>query len=60
MKTRATIEEALEDAKKKYVGDSPNILALPMTFRKAAIHLCMKNSEEDCMDEYGRRKSEHR
>ena len=60
MKTRATIEEALEDAKKKYVGDSPNILALPMTFRKAAIHLCMKNPEEDCMDEYGRRKSEHR
>lgn len=29
LKTRATFEEALEDAKKKYVGYEPNILALP-------------------------------
>lgn len=42
MKTRATFEEALEDAKKKYVGPSPNILALPRTFTTAAVHLDMK------------------
>lgn len=42
LKTRATFEEALEDAKNKYVGDSPNILALPQTFTKSAVHLCMK------------------
>lgn len=53
LKTRATFEEALEDAKKKFVGENPNILALPMTFKKAAVHLCMKNPEEDCMDAYG-------
>lgn len=41
MKTRATFEEALEDAKKKYVGGHPNILALPETFKRAAVHLCM-------------------
>jgi len=41
LKTRATIEEALEDAKKKYVGDEPNILALPLTFKTASVHLCM-------------------
>ena len=55
LKTRATFEEALADAKKKYVGDEPNILALPLTFKTAAVHLCMKNPEDDCMDEYGRR-----
>ena len=55
LKTRATFEEALKDAKKKYVGDNPNILALPMTFQKAAVHLCMKNLDEDCMDAYGHR-----
>ena len=43
LKTRATFEEALEDAKKKYVGDNPNILALPRAFKTAAVHLCMKN-----------------
>lgn len=43
MKTRATIEEALEDAKKKYVGENPNILALPLTFKKCAVHLMMKD-----------------
>ena len=54
LKTRATVEEALADAKKKYVGEDPNILALPMTFKKAAVHLCMKNPKEDCMDAYGK------
>ena len=48
-------EEALEDAKKKFVGQNPNILALPLTYKRAAVHLCMKNPEEDCMDEYGHR-----
>jgi nickel-dependent lactate racemase len=42
MKTRDTFEEALEDAKRKYVGDSPNILALPRTFKTTAVHLIMK------------------
>ena len=55
LKTRAIFEEALEDAKKKFVGQEPNILALPMTFKKAAVHLCMKNPSDDCMDEYGYR-----
>ena len=41
MKTRATFEEALKDAK-KYVGENPNILALPKTFKTAAVHLGMK------------------
>jgi Uncharacterized conserved protein len=43
LKTRATFEEALEDAKKKFVGENPNILALPMTFKLGAVHLCMKD-----------------
>ena len=47
------IRAALADAKKKFVGDAPNILALPQTFKLAAVHLCMKNPAEDCMDEYG-------
>ncbi|MFI3283877.1 MAG: lactate racemase domain-containing protein [Erysipelotrichaceae bacterium] len=42
-KTRATFEEALEDAQKKFVGSEPNILALPLTFKTAAVHLCMKD-----------------
>lgn len=42
LKTRATIEEALEDAKKKIVGENPNILALPKAFTTAAVHLMMK------------------
>jgi hypothetical protein len=41
MKTRATFEEALKDAR-KYVGDKPNILALPKTFKLSAVHLDMK------------------
>jgi hypothetical protein len=47
LKTRATFEEALADAKKKFVGDNPNILALPLTFKTAAVHLCMKNAGGD-------------
>lgn len=43
LKTRATFEEALEDAKKKYTGENPNILALPKTFKTAAVHLCLKD-----------------
>lgn len=46
LKTRATFEEALADAKKKFVGENPNILALPLTFKTAAVHLCMKNGEQ--------------
>lgn len=42
LKTRATFEEALEDAQKKYLPENPNILALPMTFKLGAVHLCMK------------------
>ena len=41
LKTRATIEEALNDSR-KYTGCSPNILALPKAFTTAAMHLCMK------------------
>lgn len=44
MKTRATFEEALKDAR-KFVGDNPNILALPLTFKTAAVHLAMKEEE---------------
>jgi hypothetical protein len=40
MKTRATFEQALLDAR-KYVGRDPKILALPKTFRTAAVHLLM-------------------
>ncbi len=43
LKTRATFEEALEDAKRKFVGDNPNILALPRAFKTAAVHLTMKD-----------------
>ena len=45
LKTRATFEEALEDAMKKYVGNNPNILALPKTFKLGAVHLCMENDD---------------
>jgi hypothetical protein len=43
LKTRATFEEALEDAMAKYVGPTPRILALPLAFKTAAVHLCMKD-----------------
>lgn len=45
LKTRATFEEALADAKRKYVGENPNILALPRTFKTAAVHLCMEDDD---------------
>lgn len=41
MKTKATFEDALKDAK-RYVGENPNILALPRTFKTAGVHLMMK------------------
>ncbi len=47
LKTRASFEDALADAKKKYVGDSPNILALPLAFKTSSVHLCMKNPEQN-------------
>ncbi len=47
LKTRATFEEALEDAKRKYVGPNPNILALPQTYKIGAVHLCMKDEGYD-------------
>ncbi len=40
MKTRATFEAALNDAQ-RYSGTDPKILALPKTFRTAAVHLMM-------------------
>lgn len=45
LKTRATFEDALEDAKKKFVGQNPNILALPETFTRSAVHLMMKDDD---------------
>ncbi|RJP55381.1 MAG: DUF2088 domain-containing protein [Anaerolineaceae bacterium] len=42
MKTRATFDEALKDAK-KYTGENPNILALPKTFKVGAVHLMMED-----------------
>ena len=45
LKTRASFEEALEDAMKKYVGPNPKILALPLTFKTGAVHLCMKDDD---------------
>lgn len=52
LKTRATFEEALEDAMKKYVGPNPNILALPKTFTTAAVHLMMKEDKAPLADRY--------
>lgn len=46
LKTRATFEEALADAMKKFTGPEPNILALPMTFKTAAVHLCMEDDKQ--------------
>ena len=49
-----TYEEALADARKKFVGENPNILALPQTFKLGAVHLMMKDEayegkgQEDC------------
>ncbi len=47
LKTRATFEEALADAKKKFVGESPNVLALPGAFTTTAVHLCMKDPAQN-------------
>ncbi len=43
LKTRATFEEALADAQKKFVGPNPNIFALPQTFKLGAVHLAMND-----------------
>jgi len=43
LKTRATFEEALEEAVRKYCPPHPAILALPRTFTTGAVHLCLKN-----------------
>ncbi|WP_338232361.1 lactate racemase domain-containing protein [Companilactobacillus muriivasis] len=45
LKTRATFEDALKDAEKKFVGSEPNILALPKTFSTMAVHLMMKDED---------------
>lgn len=45
MKTRSTVEEALKDAT-KFVGENPNILVLPMTFKRPSVHLCMEDDKE--------------
>ena len=50
MKTRATIEESLEDAMRKFTGPNPSVLALPRTFKTTSVHLCMKN---DAKGNYG-------
>ena len=42
MKTRATFEDALKDTE-KYVGQNPDILALPRTFKCAGVHLMVKD-----------------
>lgn len=47
LKTRATFEEALEDAKKKIVGPNPNILALPRTFTTMSVHLMMADEDPE-------------
>lgn len=47
LKTRATFEDALADAKRKFVGPNPNVLALPRAFKTTAVHLCMKNPSEN-------------
>ncbi len=52
LKTRATFEEALTDAKKKFVGEQPNILALPKAFTTAAVHLMMKDDIAPVAEKY--------
>lgn len=47
LKTRATFEEALADAKRKYLPENPNILALPLAFKTGAVHLSMKGEAYD-------------
>lgn len=43
LKTRATFEQALADARRKYLPEEPRILALPKAFTTAAMHICMKD-----------------
>ncbi len=50
MKTRATFEDALSDAK-KFVGSTPAILALPKAFKTASVHLCMKDDKTTDMSD---------
>ena len=40
-----SFEEALEDAKRKFTGPNPHILALPQTFKLGAVHLCMADDD---------------
>jgi lactate racemase len=44
MKTRATFQNALDDAK-KIVGDSLRIIALPKTFRLPGVHLILAEGD---------------
>ena len=44
MKTRSTVMEAFKDAK-KFVGEHPNVLVLPMTFKRPSVHLCMEDEK---------------
>ena len=46
MKTRNTVMEAYNDAK-KYVGENPNVLVLPMTFKRPSVHLCMEDDKNE-------------
>ena len=50
--TRDTFEEALKDARLKYLPKNPNILALPRTFTTAAVHLMMKDDIMPVADRY--------
>lgn len=52
LKTRSTFKEALDDAMKKYVGQEPNILALPGAFTSAAVHLMMKDEVAPAAERY--------
>ena len=52
LKTRDTFEEALKDARLKYLPKNPNILALPRTFTTAAVHLMMKDDAMPVADRY--------
>ena len=52
LKTRETFEEALKDARLKYLPKNPNILALPRTFTTAAVHLMMKDDVMPVADRY--------
>ena len=40
---KASVQEALEDAMKKFVGPNPRILALPKAFKCSSVHLMLKD-----------------